>query len=191
MEEVLREKLRRLASLSMEEGIPIIGEQTGMMLRLLAMILSWGDSKANVIESGTGLGYSTMWLASGLHDSGSSGKVYTVDHDEGRLNKARNEFRSTPYSDYVEFILGDEVEVFRGIRGKFRLVFLDGAKQDYLPCLNAVIGKMERPAIVAAHNVFSHKSELYDYIMHVKSKKGWDTLLLATDPAGLGITFIR
>lgn len=98
----------------------------------------------NVLEIGTGFGYSTCWLAYGVRTNHPQGHVITVDDwSEGHLNGLGREtakalWQQTGVSDAVSSITGRTPEVLEGSFPVFDLVFVDGEhrkgqpEKDYL-----------------------------------------------------------
>ena len=63
------------------EGIPILNRDAGRMLAILV-----GDRR-RVVEVGTAIGYSTLWMALALPDGGT---IVTIDPDRERTDRARS-----------------------------------------------------------------------------------------------------
>ena len=62
------------------EGIPILNRDSGRMLGVLAA------DRRRIVEVGTAIGYSTLWLALGQP---ADGTIVTIDPDRDRTGRAR------------------------------------------------------------------------------------------------------
>jgi predicted O-methyltransferase YrrM len=76
-----------------EDNVPAIGPMVGQLLYLQLRIRGTGD----VLELGTAVGYSAIWLARGC-----SGRVVTLETDGGRAARARANLAEAGLSDRVE-----------------------------------------------------------------------------------------
>src|SRR5713101_2162935 len=96
-----------------------------------------------VVEFGTSLGISTIYLAAAVRDRG-AGTVITTELHSGKAQRARESLRAAGLLDYVDLREGDALETLKGIAGGVTLLFLDGWKKLYLPVL-----KLLEPALGA------------------------------------------
>src|SRR6202030_3335271 len=64
------------------EGVPIVNPASGRLLRVLVTALA----PKRVVEIGTAIGFSTLWMASALP---AGGRVDTIDPDRSRTDRAR------------------------------------------------------------------------------------------------------
>src|SRR5512132_2337723 len=67
------------------EGIPILDRASGRVLAALAV------GRPRIVEVGTAIGYSTLWLAIG---QGAGGQIATIDPDRERTRRAREHWRA-------------------------------------------------------------------------------------------------
>ena len=64
------------------EGVPIVSPASGRLLRVLVTAIA----PKRVLEIGTAIGFSTLWMASGLP---AGGRIDTIDPDRSRTDRAR------------------------------------------------------------------------------------------------------
>lgn len=131
------------------EGIPILSRDSGRMLAVLAA------DRRRVIEVGTAIGYSTLWIALALPPDG---RVVTIDPDRVRTDRARAFWRSAGLPDArIAVVNAPALEAFEGpapeLRGPFDMVFIDALKDEYLAYLAALMDRLAPGAIVVADNV--------------------------------------
>jgi caffeoyl-CoA O-methyltransferase len=92
--------LRRLESEVATSNIPGVGPAVGQLLALVVRMNRCQD----VIELGTALGYSTIWLARAC-----SGPVTTLETDRIRASRARDNLREAGLAERVEVVEEDGV----------------------------------------------------------------------------------
>lgn len=128
-----REKgvLEKLEKEARKENIPIVGPLVGKMLWVLTRI----TRARNVLELGTATGYSAIWIAGALRETG--GKLVTIEWDNNIAEQARKNIEDAGYSDNVEVLIGNAAELLEGFeQNYFDLVFQDIEKELYLDLLN-------------------------------------------------------
>ena len=90
---------------------------------------------------------------------------------------------------YVEFIVGDALEVIDSLPQMFDLVLVDLWKDLYVPCLERFYPKLKNGAIVVADNIIRPGGEnARAYQNAIRSKVGMQSVLL---PVGTGIEISR
>ncbi len=142
-----------------------------------------------VLEIGTSHGYSGIWLALGLSQTG--GKLVTLDIDKGRHELAVQNFRAAGLAAYADIRLADALKEIPKIDGPFDLVFIDAWKPDYIRYLKMVLPKMRPGGVIAAHNVKSQASEMEDFLHEIQTNPALKTEFVSVGPAGLSISYIR
>lgn len=168
--------------------------QTGMMNvaaaegEYLADLVRRLEAK-RVLEIGTSNGYSGIWLALGLRETG--GRLLTLEIDEERHRLARENFAATGVEDLVDLRLADALEVIPRLEGPFDLVFLDAWKGDYLRYLEMILPKVRSGGVIVAHNVISHADELEAFVETVRHHPSLETEIVREGPAGLSVSTKR
>src|SRR6266404_6194331 len=75
-------------------GLPLVDAEVGALLRVLATSIS----ATRMLEIGTAIGYSGIWLARALP---AGGMLVTIEFDEERAREARDTFARAGVSDRV------------------------------------------------------------------------------------------
>jgi caffeoyl-CoA O-methyltransferase len=101
------------------EGIPIIGPVVGRFLYALALAARAKD----VLDVGTAIGYSAMWLA--LAARRNEGRVVTIEKDPSRASWAEAYFRQADMASTVAVRRGDALVLMNGMEENFDVIFLD------------------------------------------------------------------
>src|SRR2546426_9220335 len=81
-------------------GLPLVDAEVGALLRVLAGAVG----ARRILEIGTAIGYSGIWLAGALP---SDGMLLTMELDPERARVARENFRRAGLDQRVNVIVGD------------------------------------------------------------------------------------
>ena len=127
-------------------GLPLVDAEVGALLRVLAT--SIGASR--ILEIGTAIGYSGIWLAGALP---AGGMLVTLELDEGRAREARDNFARAGVSDRVSVVVGDAQLKIAKVSGPFDLIFQDGSKKLYTPLLDRLVALLRPGGLLVTDNV--------------------------------------
>ncbi len=140
-----------------------------------------------ILELGTSVGYSTLWLAEAARATG--GMVTSVDANPAKHAEARANLEEAGLLPWVELVTGDALAVLDERPGPFELVLLDAWKDAYVPCWEALQGKLAPGALVLADNMTRPESPgTRAYQRRVRETPGYETM---TVPIGNGIELTR
>jgi predicted O-methyltransferase YrrM len=139
-----------------------------------------------VLEIGTSNGYSGLWFAMGLRETG--GKLITLEIDQGRYDLAQANFRVTGLAPVIESRLADAKQETRRVPGPFDIVFIDAWKPDYLAYYEAVLPKVRTGGVILAHNVRDGAPEMRTFLDRIHSDAAVKTEILALGPSGLSVS---
>ena len=131
------------------ERIPILSRDSGRMLAVLAA------DRRRVVEIGTAIGYSTLWMALALP---AGGTIVTIDPDRDRTDRARAFWRQAGIDDRrIDIVNAPALDAFAAgtpeLAGPFDLVFIDALKEEYEAYLDAVGPRLAPGAVLVADNV--------------------------------------
>lgn len=101
------------------EGLGIIGPVQGQFLRALVLAVKPKD----ILEVGTAIGYSALWLSMAAEKAG--GRVVTIERDGSRAVWAEAYMRQAGLSGVCAVRRGDALVLMRGMEESFDLIFLD------------------------------------------------------------------
>lgn len=104
---------------------PSVGAEVGKFIGLLVRLIQ----AKRVLELGTGLGYSTIWLGEALRTTG--GKLISVENDAKMHSQAQGNVAAVGLSSIVELVLGDAPSVVETLKGPFDLILQDSGKSLY------------------------------------------------------------
>ena len=141
--------LNAIESAAEPDGIPIVSRDAGRVLQVLA-----GDRR-RIVEVGTAIGYSTLWMALGQPDGGT---IVTIDPDTSRTDEARGYWRQAGVpDDQITVVNARALTAFGqdepALAGPFDLAFIDALKPEYSGYLEALVPRLAPNALVVADNV--------------------------------------
>jgi predicted O-methyltransferase YrrM len=138
-------RYRELYGLLKEVPLPV-SRETGQLLYMLTR----STRAHNVLEFGTSIGISTIYLAATLRDNG-GGRVITTEFEASKAARARANLEEAGLIDLVEIREGDALETLAaGLPEKVDLVLLDGAKSLYGEILQLLEGNLRPGSLVLA-----------------------------------------
>jgi predicted O-methyltransferase YrrM len=156
--------LKFLEEMAEKEFVPSIGPIKG---KIIADIIKKYQPE-NILEIGTLYGYSAILMANTL--SGLDGKVVTIEIDKSIADIARKNIADAGLSEKIEVIVGNALDIIPKLNQKFKLIFLDAAKVEYLKYLKSAEKKcLEKGVAIVADNVEVSKNEMLDYLEYVRS----------------------
>jgi len=138
--------LQDVARAGAERNLPIIDAEVGALLRVLATAVG----AQRILEIGTAIGYSGIWLAGALPPRGS---LITLEMDETRAQIARENFARAGLADRVNVVIGDASRMLHKLSGPFDLIFQDGDKQLYSPLLDPLVERLRPGGLLVTDNV--------------------------------------
>ena len=131
------------------DRVPIVDRDAGRVLSILAA------GRRRIVEVGTAIGSSTLWLALGQP---ADGTIVTVDPDVSRTDRARDWWRQAGIpDDRITVVTARALTAFGqddpALTGPFDLAFIDALKPEYAAYLEALVPRLAPHALVVADNV--------------------------------------
>lgn len=171
-EDIVEKIIREVDKRCRQEGIPMVGPEKAARL---AELVRQHKPKL-VVECGTAVGYSALWIGRELKKLG-QGRLITIEIDEERVADARDYIRRAGLADVVEVRHGDARELVKAIDEPVDFLFLDCGYGNYYPCLMGIKDRLRPGAIVVADNVGIGERGMRDYLeyvrQHFKSTTEW------------------
>jgi len=122
-----------------------------------------------VVECGTAVGYSGLWIARELK-AADRGRLVTIEISSDRAKEAEANFRRAGLEKYVTIKVGDARKVVGQIEGPIDFLFVDCGYANYHPILVKMEQKLRPGAVVVADNVGIGARGMDDYLQLVRSK---------------------
>lgn len=158
-----------------------LGDQSGLFI--FNLTLAVGPSL--IVEIGTSLGYSAVWLGKAAAQIGA--RVLSFEIDPARAAQAEQVLARFGLEEGIEISVGDARARLAELPSAPGLVLLDGAKEQYRDYGKALLG-LPRPErmVILADNMISHRSQLGDFLDFLDSQPGLSHQLV---PVGKGLEF--
>ncbi len=150
-------------------------------------ILTRSVAAKKIVEIGTSVGYSTIWLAMVARSIG--GFLTSFEIDSKKIELAKKHLREAGLSDYVNIKSINPIENQDEIPNNIDLVFLDAEKSDYVAHFNSVYPKLRDGGVVVADNLVSHFDDLKSYIELVRNHENCNSAMISSIGKGLEVTY--
>lgn len=138
--------LAEMEAQAARERIPIVVPQTGALLHVLAL----ARAARRVVEIGTAIGVSTLYIARALP---ADGTIVSFEIDEQRHAAARDYLERAGMLDRADLRLQDAREGLAALDGPFDMAFVDGVKTQYGDYLDRLVPLLGERAVLAVDNV--------------------------------------
>jgi predicted O-methyltransferase YrrM len=104
-----------------------------------------------ILEIGTAIGYSTIWLARAAEITG--GHVTTIDMNKDRCARALIYFERAGLQNCITALEGDARKLLQKLDSTFDFVFIDAAKGEYLEYLKLIYPLIAPGGLLVVDNV--------------------------------------
>jgi len=147
-DEVLKETIKSLDDANMPQ-ISVTANQ-GKFLQVIARMCN----AKRVLELGTLAGYSTIWMARSLPESG---KIVTVEFDPHHASVAKQNIEKAGLSDKVDIRVGKAMDVMLQLKEAkeepFDLIFIDADKPPYAAYFEMALTLSRSGTVIICDNV--------------------------------------
>lgn len=157
-----------------------ISHATGNFLNMLIKMVG----AKNVVEVGTSNGYSGIWLAKALKETG--GKLTTIEFYEKRIVLAQENFKTCGVNDIIDIKQGSAIEILEAIPDDeiIDFAFIDANKAQYIDYFYLIDKHMKSGGIITADNITSHAEKVKPFVDAIQGNINYQTEILDL-PAGL------
>jgi predicted O-methyltransferase YrrM len=138
--------LAEMEDYASQHKVPIVGPAVARVLQQLALTIK---ARA-VFELGSAIGYSTIWWAQAVGDSG---RVIYTDGDSKNAERARGYFTRAGVTNRITLHVGDALEFLSEQKQEFDIIFNDVDKEDYPRVLRLVAPKLRKGGLFITDNV--------------------------------------
>jgi predicted O-methyltransferase YrrM len=138
--------LADIARQGKEQDLPLVDAEVGALLQVLARAVN----ATRVLEIGTAIGYSGIWLGRALPPGG---MLLTMEMNAERARVARANFERARLGDRTSVIVGDAQRMLAKVSGPFDLIFQDGDKLQYEPMLDRLVDLLRPGGLLVTDNV--------------------------------------
>ncbi|MCK9216698.1 MAG: O-methyltransferase [Firmicutes bacterium] len=129
-----------------QNNIPII---TPDVYSLIGILIKSKNVK-DILEIGTAIGYSAILMAKSI---GFEANIISIEKNEILAGIARTNIKKAGLVDNITIIQGEAIEELINIQKNFDMIFVDGAKGQYLDFFNKSIDKLRIGGLFICDNV--------------------------------------
>ncbi len=130
------------------DGVPIVVPEAGSLLQILAL----ARGARRIVEVGTAIGVSTLYLARALP---ADGVIVSFEIDPERHASARGYLERAGLLDRSDLRLQDARTGLAALDGPFDMAFIDGVKAQYGDYVDALLPLLGPGAVLAVDNVLA------------------------------------
>lgn len=138
-------RLWRATNIHTIHGRMASGHLQGRLLKMLVQMVR----PHRILEVGTFSGYSALCMAEGLEDGG---KVYTFEVNDEMEDFTRPWIEQSPWTDRIDFRIGDAVVEAPKLGLTFDMMFVDGDKRTYVETYEALLPLLNPGGYLLADN---------------------------------------
>lgn len=138
--------LSEMLEVGRAEKIPILQASSGRFLRTLVMALA----PKRVLEIGTAIGFSTLWMAGALFEGA---RIDTIDPDRARTDRARRYWLRAGVTDKIRVINEPALRVIPRLAPGVEFAFIDAIKTEYIDYLDSLLPKMAPGGVITVDNL--------------------------------------
>jgi predicted O-methyltransferase YrrM len=139
--------LAELEKEAKEKDIPIVGPYVGNILGFFVRLIN----AKRVLELGTATGYSAIWIAEVLSETG--GDLVTVEWNKDMAEAARENIQEAGLSCPIKVISGDAMDVLSNFEADhFDMIFQDVDKEKYLELLEPCARVLKEGGLIVFDN---------------------------------------
>ncbi|SFU74191.1 Methyltransferase domain-containing protein [Pustulibacterium marinum] len=128
----------------------------------------------HIVEFGCSFGISTIYLAAAAKDNG--GAVISSEFEPHKVIQAKANLYSAGLDAYTTILEGNALGTLLSVTAGIDLLFLDGAKDLYLPIFKRLSPKLSEKAVVIADN--ADKAACQDYVKYMLSQSSFTSNFL-------------
>jgi len=138
--------LAEMEDYATQHDVPIVGPAVARVLQQLAIMIN----ARRVFELGSAIGYSTIWWAQAV---GETGRVIYTDGDRKNAERARSYFQRAGVTSRITIHTGDALEFLSEQKQEFDIIFNDVDKEDYPRVLRLVPPRLRKGGLFITDNV--------------------------------------
>ncbi|RLE79333.1 MAG: hypothetical protein DRJ36_03485 [Thermoprotei archaeon] len=153
-----------------------ISQEEGMILYSITFLLATYFEEINIVEAGSGIGYSTLWFLLAIKHGG-RGTVHAIERNEKRAKILINNVTNLGLDKYLRIYIGEAIKVMQRLSKGIHLAFIDIDKHKYIEAFKVLENNVVSGGVILAHNAWM----VPGYVEYVLNKRGWMTTIIPSD----------
>lgn len=129
-----------------EEEVPIVRTETRELLKVLELI----QKPKRILEVGTAVGFSSIYMSQYLPEGGS---ITTIEKYPPRIEAAKKNFIRTGTTDRITLLEGDAADILKSLTQEYDMIFMDAAKGQYIHFFQDVMRLLAPGGMLISDNV--------------------------------------
>lgn len=148
-----------------------VGAEEGKLLQTLVAL----SGAKKIVEIGTFMGYSTIWMARALPEDG---YLYAIEKNADCARQASEHITASDVADRVSVKQGDALEILQTLEseGPFDMVFIDADKGGYVKYLDWAEQNIRKGGLIVGDNTFLFGDVYEDECPQGTPKGRWQTM---------------
>ncbi len=147
-----------------ESYAPIVTKDTAQFLKTMLLILK----PLRILEVGTAIGYSSILMAENTPDET---EIITLERYEKAADIAIENIFKAGYEKKIRVVKGEAAEIINWLDGEFDMVFLDGAKGQYIEFLPRIIELLKIGGVLITDDVLYKNMTNMEEAAEVRHRK--------------------
>lgn len=176
--------------------VPIVRKEMKELLKVLVTM----KKPKRILEVGTAVGFSSIFMSRYLPEGGT---ITTIERNQGRIDRAKENFRRTKTEGLITLLEGDASEVLKSLSPSYDMIFMDAAKGQYIHFFPELMRLLEKDGgLLVSDNVLQDgdvaksrfgvtrrnrtiHARMREYLYTLKNMEELETVIL---PVGDGVT---
>lgn len=146
-------KSMRTVASNTETYAPIVPPDTAQLLKTLLHIIK----PKRILEIGTAIGYSAILMAKNTPDDC---EIITVERYERVADIAINNIFEAGFEKKIRVVKGEACDIINWLDGDFDMVFMDGAKGQYIEFLPRILELLKSGGVLITDDVLYNEPNI-------------------------------
>ncbi len=144
-----------------------------------------------ILELGTAIGYSTIWLGKGATETG--GHVYGTEVFKPKIELAKKHFKEAGLTNYITLYEKDILQVLKNWdkEKKIDFVFMDADKQNYHKYIELLLPLLKKSSLIVVDNVGDYPQYMSSFLKLVNKLTKSGKIISYTIKVDHGLMLIK
>ena len=140
------EILEMIEQEALKERVPIIRKEMQSFLKVLLLL----KRPERILEIGAAVGFSALLMS---EYAGNGCRIDTIENYEKRIQKAEENIKRAGKEEQIHLLKGDAMEILKTLEEPYDMIFVDGAKAQYIAYFPEVMRLLNKDGMLISDNV--------------------------------------